>query len=41
MGWACSFRRELLFSVAIPVLWEEEIRPQAGHRRSVKVLSPV
>jgi hypothetical protein len=37
---AWSFRRGLLLSVTIPVLWAEGIRLQAGHRRWVKVLSP-
>jgi hypothetical protein len=40
MGSAWSFRQELLLSVTIPVLSEEAIRLQAGHRRWVKVLSP-
>ena len=40
MGSARPFRRELLLSVTIPVLWAEGIRLQAGHRRGVKVLSP-
>jgi hypothetical protein len=35
---AWSFRRELLLSVTIPVLWAEAIRLQAGHRHWVKVL---
>jgi hypothetical protein len=41
MGSAWSFRRGLLLSVTIPVLWAEGIRLLAGHRRWVKVLSPV
>jgi hypothetical protein len=40
MGSPWSFRRELLLSVAIPVLRGEAIRLQVGHRRWVKVLSP-
>jgi hypothetical protein len=40
MGLPWSFRRELLLSVAIPVLRGEAIRLRAGHRRWVKVLSP-
>jgi len=40
MGSAWFFRRELLLSVAIPVLWKKAIRLQPGHRHLVKVLSP-
>jgi hypothetical protein len=40
MGSPWSLRRELLLSVAIPVLRGEVIRPQAGRRRWVKVFSP-
>jgi hypothetical protein len=40
MGSAWSFRQGLLLSVTIPVLWEEAIHLQAGHRRWVKGLSP-